>query len=180
METINNIKRKKEIIISIVFILVSATIVGILIQGVHVFSSFHHFIKYTSIGWSLAFAGWLGNSTIKYYTSKKLDWTKNPKKANTISLLMYIVFGLIYCPLIPYLYDLWWEVSPNEIRFDVFVKGLMIFCADLIVILMFYSAQLANHWNKSIEKNEELKRENLVAKYEALKNQVIHTFFLTV
>lgn len=172
MEAINHIKKKKDILISIVFILVSATIVGILIQGVHIFSSFHHFIKYTSIGWSLAFTGWLGNSSIDYFTSKKLDWTKNQKKSNTISLLMYIVFGLIYCFLIPYFYDLWWGVSREEIFFDVFVKGLMIFSVDLIVVLMFYSTRLANHWNKSIEKNEELKRENLVAKFEALKNQV--------
>jgi sensor histidine kinase YesM len=172
METINHIKKKKEIIISIVFILVSATIVGLLIQGVHIFSSFHFFIKYTSIGWALAFAGWLGNSSIDYFTSKKLDWKKNPKKVNTISLLIYIVFGLIYCTLIPYIYDLWWGVSSEEIFFDVLVKGLMIFSADLIVVLMFYSTRLANHWNKSIENNEELKRENLAAKFEALKNQV--------
>lgn len=172
METINHIKKKKEIIISIVFILVSATIVGILIQGVHIFSSFYFFIKYTSIGWSLAFAGWLGNSSIDYFTSKKLDWKKNPKKANTISLLIYIVFGLIYSTLIPYIYDLWWGFSSEEIFFDVFVKGLMIFSLHMIIVLMFYSTRLANHWNKSIEKNEELKRENLVAKFEALKNQV--------
>lgn len=172
MKTINNKKRKIEIILFIAIMLISPIIVSILIHGSQLFSSFHFFMKYTSIGWSLGFGGWLGNSTIKYFTSKKLDWTKNPKKANTISLLMYIVFGLIYSSLIPYLYDLWWEVSPSEIRFDVFVKGLMIFSLHLIVVLMFYSTQLATHWNKSIEKNEVLKRENLAAKFEALKNQV--------
>lgn len=172
MKTINNKKRKIEIILSIAFILISPIIVSLLIQGLHIFSSFHHFIKYTSIGWTLGFGGWLGNSIIKFYTSKKLDWTKNPKKANTISLLMYIVYGLILSSLIPYLYDLWWGVSKEDIFFDVLVKGLMIFSLQLIVVLMFYSNQLANYWNKSIEKNEELKRENLVAKYEALKNQV--------
>jgi len=172
MKTINNKKRKVEIILFIVIMLISPIIVSILIQGYNIFSSFHHFIKYTSIGWTLGFTGWIGNSTIKYYTVKKLDWTKNPKKANTISLLMYIVFGLIYCPLIPYLYDIWWEVSPSEIRFDVFVKGLMIFSLHLIFVLMFYSTQLSNHWMKSIRRNEELKRENLQAKYEVLKNKV--------
>lgn len=172
MKTSNKKRQKIEIILSVAFILISATIVSVIIQGAQLFSSFHYFVKYTSIGWSLGFTGWLGNSSIKYYTSKKLDWTKNPKRANTISLLMYILFGLIYSPLIPYLYDLWWGVSPGDIAFDVFVKGLMIFSLQLIVVLMFYSNQLANHWNRSIEKNEELKRENLIAKFEALKNQV--------
>lgn len=172
MKTINKKKQKIEIILSVAFILIGPIVVSILIHGSQLFTSFHFFIKYTSIGWSLGFGGWLGNSTIKYFTSQKLDWSKNPKRANTISLLMYIVYGLIYSPLIPYLYDLWWEVGPGDIAFDVFVKGLMIFSLHLIVVLMFYSTQLARHWNKTIERNEELKRENLMAKYEALKNQV--------
>nr|WP_303318527.1 sensor histidine kinase [Flavivirga sp. MEBiC07777] len=48
----------------------------------------------------------------------------------------------------------------------------MVFSLDMIVISMFYSSQLANHWKKTIEKNEELKRENLISKFEVLKNQV--------
>jgi two-component system LytT family sensor kinase len=42
----------------------------------------------------------------------------------------------------------------------------------LIIFYLYYSTFIANNWIKSIEKNEELKRENLLAKYEALKNQV--------
>ena len=42
-----------------------------------------------------------------------------------------------------------------------------------LIIFYFYNTNLiSNNWIKSIEKNEELKRENLLAKYEALKNQV--------
>ena len=42
-----------------------------------------------------------------------------------------------------------------------------------LIIFYFYNTTLiSNNWIKSIEKNEELKRENLLAKYEALKNQV--------
>ena len=37
---------------------------------------------------------------------------------------------------------------------------------------LYYSTFIANNWIKAIENNEELKRENLLAKYEALKNQV--------
>jgi LytS/YehU family sensor histidine kinase len=43
---------------------------------------------------------------------------------------------------------------------------------SLIVFYFYNTTLISNNWIKSIEKNEELKRENLQAKYEALKNQV--------
>ncbi len=171
-----NIKKRKAYlhsIIAIIFIIGSSTIIGMLFHGTYLFSSFHFYIKYASFGMALGFAFWWGHSLIRYYTRKKLDWTKNPKKANIISLLMYIVFGLIICPLIPYIYDrFWWDVTGEDIVLDVIIKALMIFSMDMIVISIFYSTDLTKYWIKSIEKNEELKRENLLAEYEALKNQV--------
>ncbi len=156
----------------ILFIIGSSTIVGMLFHGTHLFSSFHFYIKYASFGMAIAFAFWWGHGLLRYYTRNKLDWTKNPKKANVISLLMYIVYGLIVCPLIPYIYDRWWDVTGEELVLDVIIKALMIFSMDMIVISIFYSTDLTKYWIKSIEKNEELKRENLLAEYEALKNQV--------
>jgi LytS/YehU family sensor histidine kinase len=51
-------------------------------------------------------------------------------------------------------------------------KAFLTIVADLIVFYFYYSNFITNHWVKAIEKNEELKRENLSARYEALKNQV--------
>lgn len=171
-----NIKKRKAYLnntISIIFIIGSSTIVGMLFHGTYLFSSFYFYIKYASFGMALGFAFWWGHSLIRYYTRKKLDWTKKPKKANIISLLMYIVYGLIICPLIPYIYDrFWWDVTGEDLVLDVLIKALMIFSMDMIVISIFYSTDLTKYWIKSIERNEELKRENLLAKYEALKNQV--------
>jgi len=156
----------------ILFIIGSSTVVGMFFHGTHLFSSFHFYIKYASFGMAIAFAFWWGHGLLRYYTRNKLDWTKNPKKANMISLLMYIVYGLIICPLIPYIYDRWWAVTGEELVLDVIIKALMIFSIDMIVISVFYSTDLTKYWIKAIENNEELKRENLLAKYEALKNQV--------
>jgi Histidine kinase len=156
----------------ILFIIGSSTVVGMFFHGTHLFSSFHYYIKYASFGMAIAFAFWWGHGLLRYYTRNKLNWTKNPKKANIISLLMYIVYGLIICPLIPYIYDLWWAVNGKDLVLDVLIKALMIFSMDMIIISVFYSTDLTKFWIKSIETNEELKRENLVAKYEALKNQV--------
>ena len=170
-------KNKKKaiyfhIIISIIFIIATSTIVGLFFHGSQLFTSFSYYIKYTSFGYALGFAFWLGHWAISYYT-KKLDWTKNPKKANIISLLSYIIYGIIVCPLIPYLFCRFvLEMTGQDLLINVLIMTLMILSLDMIVISLFYSTDLIKYWKKSIEKNEELKRENLLAKYEALKNQV--------
>jgi LytS/YehU family sensor histidine kinase len=76
--------------------------------------------------------------------------------------------------MVPYIFDrfVWEEMTGKDLIYDVSAKALITIVLDLIVIYFYYSTYITNHWIKSIEKNEELKRENLLAKYEALKNQV--------
>ena len=161
--------------IAIIIIMIGLSIIiGIAIHGAKLFSSFAYFIKYVSFGWAYGFSFWLGHVAINTYIVKKLDWTKNLKKANIISLLSYIIYGIIICVTIPLIYDLYiWGMSSKEaLIIDVLIKTFMVLTLDLIVIASFYSTYLTKYWKKAIEKNEELKRENLLAKYEALKNQV--------
>jgi sensor histidine kinase YesM len=162
-----------RIIVWTIFIIATSTMFGFSIKGSNLFSSFAYYLKYTSYGLAYGFSFWLGHWAIQAYTEKKLDWTKNLKKANVISLSMYIIYGLIMCPLIPYIFDrFWWNVSGRDLVFDVLFKFFMVLTLDLIVISIYYSTYLTKYWKKSIEANEELKRENLLAKYETLKNQV--------
>jgi sensor histidine kinase YesM len=170
----NNKKRKKSFntIIWMLFFIVLPPGVGYLFKGPKIFSSFSYYITYTSIGYAygLFFAG--GNSLIGKYTGK-LDWTKNPKRANLISFLSLLGYGIIVSITVPYTIDRFlWGMTGREVFYDVMAKAFITIVLDLIVMYFYYSTYLANHWIKSIEKNEELKRENLLAKYEALKNQV--------
>jgi len=126
-------KNKKKaiyfhIIISIIFIIAMSTIVGLFFHGSQLFTSFSYYIKYTSFGYALGFAFWLGRFVL--------------------------------------------EMTGQDLFINVFIMTLMILSLDMIVISLFYSTDLIKYWKKAIEKNEELKRENLLAKYEALKNQV--------
>jgi LytS/YehU family sensor histidine kinase len=63
-------------------------------------------------------------------------------------------------------------MTDRDLVNDVFVKTVIGISLDMTFISIFYSTYLTKYWKKSIEANEELKRENLLAKYEALKNQV--------
>jgi LytS/YehU family sensor histidine kinase len=114
----------------------------------------------------------VGNKIISNYI-KKLNWRKNLKRANVISLSMYIIYGIIVSVMVPYLYDrFYWNMTGKNLFIDVGIKALICISLEMTFIAIYYSTYLTKYWKKSIEANEELKRENLLAKYEALKNQV--------
>jgi len=171
----NNNKKKKSclnfILWNLLFIVV-ANIVAFLLRGPELFSSFSYYIKYASIAYAYGFFFPWGNKLIGKYT-ENLDWSKNPKRANLISFLLLVGYGIIMSVSIPYVFDRFvWGMSGKDVFYDVSAKAFMTIVLDLIVIYFYYSTFLVNHWIKSIEKNEELKRENLLARYEALKNKV--------
>ena len=169
-----NKKRKTffHIIISIIFIITTATIISFFIQGPKLFSSLSNYLEFTPLGFAYGFAFSIGNKLISNYT-EKLNWTKNLKRTNVISISMYIIYGIIVSIMVPYLYDrFYWNMSGESLFIDVSIKALMGISLNTIFIAIFYSTYLTKYWKKAIENNEELKRENLLAKYEALKNQV--------
>ncbi len=173
----NTTNKKKVIAISFIlwslFIIVTSTIVGYLIQGPKLFTSFTYYFKYSSMGFSFGFGFWLGNWVINEFIEKKLDWTKNLRRSNLISLCLYILYGIILSVTINYLYSFHlFENRGIDLFWDVFIKTLIVMFLDLIVISTYNSTKLTKYWKKTIEKNEELKRENLVARYEVLKNKV--------
>jgi hypothetical protein len=165
-------KSKKWILIWIIFIIVIPPIVGYLFQGPKIFSSISYYFTYTSIGYAYGIVFAFGNSVIgKYF--EKLDWAKNPKRTNLITFMVFMGYGITMGITIPYTIDRFlWGMSGKEVFYDVSAKAFMTTVISLIVFYFYNTTLISNNWIKSIEKNEELKRENLLAKYEALKNQV--------
>jgi hypothetical protein len=169
-----NKKRKvfNSITFWVLFFLVTPPIIGYLFKGPQIFSSFTYYITQTSIGYAYGIAFGLGNIFLGKFIGK-LDWTKNPKKTNLISFVLFIGYGVIMSITIPYLVDVFlWHMTGWSVFYDVSVKAFIVIVVNLIVFYFYYLNFITNHWIKSIENNEELKRENLLAKYEALKNQV--------
>lgn len=168
----NNKKAIIEITISIIGIIAVSTLIGFFIHGSELFSSLYNYFESTSLGCAYGFGFGIGHKLIGNYT-EKLNWTKNLKRANVISLSMYIIYGIMVSITVPYLYDRFvWNMTGESLFIDVSVKALMGISLDMTFIAIYYSTYLTKFWRKAIENNEELKRENLLAKYEALKNQV--------
>jgi len=165
-------KSKKWIIIWIIFIIILPPFIGYLFQGPKIFSSVSYYFTYTSIGYAYGIVFASGNSLIgKYF--EKLDWAKNPKRINLITFIVFMGYGITMGIMIPYTIDRFlWGMSGKEVFYDVTAKAFMTTVVSLVVFYFYNTTLISNNWIKSIEKNEELKRENLQAKYEALKNQV--------
>ena len=126
------------IIKSIVFIIAVSTMFGFIFQGLKLFSSFTYYLKFTSFGLELGFCFWLGHWAIGNYTEKKLDWTKNLKKANVISLSLYIIYGLIVSIVTSYIFGRYVLENTGESLFwDAFIKTLII-SANILMTLSVY------------------------------------------
>ena len=137
------------------------------------FESLGAFIHEIGYGFSLGAFFWLGNWSIGVTTGRKLDWNKNPRKANMISLLSFIGFGIIVSLAIPYTFHKYvWLTPPDRLLGAVVGNAFLCISVDTIIISIYYSSYIVHYWGQSIKREEELKRENLIARYEALKNQV--------
>jgi sensor histidine kinase YesM len=173
MSSIRNKKKYYFYIGWTLFILVTGTVVSYLFQGSRLFSSVSYFLTFASFGWAYGFAFWFGNSTIGCYAEKRLQRTKNPKKTTISSITILLIYGILISVSLPYVYDRFiWGMAKEYLFLDVFIKSLIVMFLDSVVIALYYSTKLSNLWMKSIQKNEELKRENLQAKYEVLINKV--------
>lgn len=168
------IKRREyiDIVAGTIGIVLISTIIAFFIHGFKLFSSFSFYIEYAGLGFAYGFAFGIGHKLISIFINK-LNWSKDLKKANMVGISIYIIFGILVSILVPFIWDYFlWGMKGESLFIDVSIKALMVISVDMIFISIYYSTYLTKYWKKTIEKNEELKRENLIAKYEALKNKV--------
>ena len=141
--------------------------------GSRLLKSGYIFITNISFGVVIGISFWLGNSYIGKYTGHKFAWSENPKKAFVKSMILYLGYGLLICTIYPAIfYKFVFKLSIIEHIHILISIALLSVIADYIIISVFFINRILNHWKKSIENEEKLKRENIIAQYETLKNQV--------
>lgn len=167
------IRRFGNFLIGLAVIILIPAIINIFFGDFNLFNSFRDFVNEVWFGFTVGGSFWFGNWSIGVVTGRKLDWRKNPKKANLISLLAFITWGLIVSLVVPYIAAKYiWEVPAERLLNAVVGTAFICISVDLIIISIFYSNYIVHYWGETIKNEEELKRENLIARYEALKNQV--------
>jgi two-component system LytT family sensor kinase len=141
--------------------------------GPRLLKSGYTFIINISFGVVIGISFWKGNTYIGKYTGRKFEWSENPKKAFLKSMILYLGYGLLVCTIYPALfYKFIFKLSIIKHIHVLISIALLSVIADYIIISVFFINRILNHWKKSIESEERLKRENVIAQYETLKNQV--------
>jgi hypothetical protein len=167
------IGRIRSFLIGLSVLILVPVLFNIAVGDYKMFNSFSSFVKETSFGFIVGAGFWFGNWTIGSTIGITLNWRKNPAKANLISLLAFIIWGLLISLVAPYVFAKYvWEVPAERLLNSVIGTAFVCISIDIIIISIFYSNYLVHYWGESIKNEEELKRENLIARYEALKNQV--------
>lgn len=160
-------------ITGILILIIGSFLILFIFDGMEMFSSFPRFFKGWSYGAVFGFCFWQGNYFIAKIAGERLNWRKNAKKANTITLLFIFLYGVLVSIGIPFIYYKYVFHIPPEILYEHVLGGSFAgLTINFAIVGAYYSGFLAKYWMESIKSEEKLKQENLISKYEALKNQV--------
>ena len=99
------------------------------------FKSFRLFINEIAYGFTLGVLFWLGNRQIGIITGKRLDWVKNPKKANFLSLIAFTLYGFFISLVVPYIFLKYlWEVPADKLAGAVTGHAFICISVDILII----------------------------------------------
>jgi two-component system LytT family sensor kinase len=169
------IHRKKILnhILGFIVVFLISFLISYSFVGSRLLRSGHTFLINISFGLIIGFSFWKGNEFIGKYTGHKFAWAENPKKAFVKSIILLLGYGIVISIVYTFLfYKYVLHLSVNQCIHNLLYTALFSLTADYIIISVFYISYILKYWQKSIESAETLKRENIIAQYETLKNQV--------
>jgi two-component system LytT family sensor kinase len=175
MKNVIILHRKKILnhILGFIVVFLISFLISYSFVGPRLLRSGHTFLINISFGLIIGFSFWKGNEYIGKYTGRKFEWTRSPKKAFVKSIVLLLGYGIVISIVYTFLfYKYVLHLSVNQCIHNLLYTALFSLTADYIIISVFYISYILKYWKESIESAERLKRENIIAQYETLKNQV--------
>lgn len=118
--------------------------------------------SFTGIMWVFL---WKGNTYIADYLSLKISWIEFPLRRLVVAVISTVVytFGIMYGLGMIYNLSFGMNFTPGII-YSVVIT--------LVISLVMHGRAFLTNWKQSAIHAEALKKENMAARYESLKNQV--------
>jgi sensor histidine kinase YesM len=148
-------------------------LVGIVIVGVFLIS-----YGVTDPGTSLAMALhgiimtaglWLGCMVIVIFLWKRFPWEQSPLLHLTIEIVLILIYTIGFSSLLYLLEQSFWKIpKATNLGIEIFVTILITFFILSIHESIFFYQQ----WKYNFSKSARLEKDNIEAKYEALKAQI--------
>lgn len=108
---------------------------------------------------------WKGNDYIGSYISKKISWLHYPVKRFFIGIIVTIGFSLLAIYLLSTAYNVIFDINISQ---NVYFPMII----TIIISLFLHGRAFLMNWRKTSIDAEKLQKENIMARYESLKNQV--------
>jgi sensor histidine kinase YesM len=118
--------------------------------------------SFTALMW---IALWKGNSVLADYISGKISWIDFPLKRLSIGLISTIAYTLGVMYFLGFIYHMIFLVNfASGAWYSVIIT--------LVISVVLHGRAFLINWKQSAVIAEQLKKENIAARYESLKNQV--------
>ena len=117
---------------------------------------------------------WLGNGYISEALDKWFSWTENPLKRLFISIFCTVAYTSLAFVFVVWMWqfeETGWNIlqAVRDLSARQFIPTLLItFCVSLFL----HGRRFLLNWKETLIEAERLKKEQISARYEALKNQV--------
>ncbi len=131
------------------------------------------FALYTKVGLLNAvmwIALWMGNDKLGCWINTKISWIERPVTRFLVGMISTIVYtiGIIYLILLMFEWAFQLHLLGDKLT-DTFQIAIVI---TFIISFFMHSRTFLLNWKQATVNSEILKKENIAAKYESLKNQV--------
>jgi hypothetical protein len=148
-------------------------LVGIIIVGIFLISygvtDAGHSLQFLVHGVVVTAGLWLGCMTIVTYLWRKFPWEKAPFRHLIIEIVFILVYTIAFSSLIYYIEKRFWNVQDIEnIGMEVFTTILI----TLLITSIHESVFFFRQWKYNFSKSVRLEKDNIEARYEALRAQI--------
>ncbi len=118
---------------------------------------------------------WTGNGLLAEWLNIHFPWVKNTPKRLFISIVTTIVYTFIAWLIVVYV---WVILMKGQFGFDVLLRHLNATSFVITLLITFFisifihGSGFLQSWKQTLIEGEQLKKEQIAARYETLKNQV--------
>lgn len=112
---------------------------------------------------------WMGNSLLTHYVSSKISWVQFPVRRLIVGIVTTIAYTLVAILSLMTFFE-----SVLNFSFGTGYEATIYFsiAITIVISLVLHSRAFLLSWRQATIDAEKLKRENMAARYESLKNQV--------
>jgi sensor histidine kinase YesM len=133
----------------------------------------HSFSLYMKIGLlnaALWIALWMGNNQLGCWIDTKISWMENPVKRFVVGITSTMVYTIsisyFLFKMFEWILDI--IIIGDNLNDTIYISIFL----TIVISLFLHSRTFLLNWKQAMINSEILKKENIAAKYESLKNQV--------